>query len=114
MLLALPGDIDLIEVPTEVEEEENLGPVAFPTPPVTDDNREITDEVEVITGQIFDVEVDGIEDLSENSGTEDVSSSEDSDDSIPVTNKRIRKLSALVGSVKKGQYSVQLVLSNKV
>ena len=32
--LALPGDIDLIEVPAEVEEEKDLGPVAFPTPPV--------------------------------------------------------------------------------
>lgn len=107
---ALPGDIDLIEVPVEVEVEEDLGPVVIPTPPVTDDNQQILDEAEVVTGQTFDVAVDEIEDLSESSGTDDksveVSSSEDSDDgSVPVRNKRTRKQSVLVGSVKKGKYS---------
>ena len=104
---ALPaGDVDLMEIPEEVEAEDDLGPVAA-THQANDGNDE-----EVVAGQTFYVELDGIEGLSEDSGSDDESSvdssSEDSDDDVIVaieSNKRMRKPSAMVGSVKKSKYS---------
>jgi hypothetical protein len=102
----------LIEIPEEVEVEDNLGPVEEVTHQVVDNNNEkvVIGEEEVVVGQTFDVEVDGIEDLSENSGTADesvdASSSEESDYNVIITtNKRTRTQNLMIGSVKKGKYS---------
>jgi len=84
-----PDDLDLIAIPVEVEEEENLGVNA---------ETELSQHEEPV--QSFDVEVDGSDSVNSDDSLSESSDSEDTE--VPVLPKRMRKPSVMVGSVKKG------------
>jgi hypothetical protein len=86
----LQGDVASIEIPEEVEVEEDLGPVTI--------ENQLEEPL-----HSFDVEVVGTDSLD---SEDSLSESSDSEDSEPeVVTKRTRLPNVMVGSVKKGKYS---------
>jgi hypothetical protein len=95
-------------VPEEIEAEEDLGLVEEED---NDANPNLADAT--VTGETFEIKVGAADSgkdehtvLSE-SGAEESDSESDEDEPLPLTlpARRVRKPSALVGSVKKGKYS---------
>ena len=89
-----PDDLDLIAIPVEVEEEENLG---------VNVETELSQHEEPVQSFASDVEVDGSDSVNSDDSLSESSDSEDTE--VPVVPKRMRKPSVMVGSVKKGKYS---------